>query len=124
MRSLLLTLSVVLLAGLVTGCSSSNNKGKLEGTRWRSDAVKDGKTTIPIGAKELEFRMDGTLTFAESGQSSTGSYALGSGDSVTLKLKKPVGKSPVKKIFVDGNKLILTKEDGTEDTFIKAGDIR
>jgi hypothetical protein len=122
----LLSLAMVAASLLVAGCSS-NNKGKIEGTRWRSDEIKEGKTiTSPMGAKQLEFRQDGTMTFGEGGQSSFGTYSLGSGDSVTFTLKKEVGgsKSPAKKIIINDDKLTLIKSDDTEELYSKAGTVQ
>jgi len=124
MRSLkLLSLAAIVACLAVAGCSS-HNTGKIAGTRWRSDQVKEGKKIIsPLGTKQLEFRMDGTMTFQDGSQSSIGTYALGSGDKITFKLKKDVGgsKSPASKIIIEGDKLTLVKTDGTEETYSKAG---
>lgn len=127
MRSLqLASLAIIATILLVAGCSSRNT-GKIEGTRWRSDKVeevKEGKKIVtPLGAKQLEFRADGSMIFQDGSQSSFGTYSLGSGDKVTFKLKKEVGgsKSPASKIIIEDNKLTLVKTDGTEETYSKAG---
>jgi hypothetical protein len=126
MRSLRLASLIVIVASLLAEGCSSNNAGKIEGTRWRSDLVKDGKKVTPVGAKQLDFRPDGTMVFQEGGQSSIGTYVLGSGDNITFKLKKEVSgsKSPAKKIIIEGNKLTLIKIDDAEETYSKAGDVR
>lgn len=124
MRSLkLLSRALIVTIFVITGCSSSNT-GKIEGTRWRSDEVKEGKKIVsPLGTRQLEFRADRSMTFQDGSQSSFGTYSLGSGNSVTFKLKKDVGgsKSPASKIIIDGDKLTLVKTDGTEETYSKAG---
>jgi len=66
---------IVFTVLFMTGCGSSN-KGKIEGTMW-------GATT---GYSFIEFTRGGQVTYIVGAQKYTGTYTLGSRDSITLNL--------------------------------------
>jgi hypothetical protein len=113
-------LVVILLVLGVVGCSS-NNKGKIEGTKWRSVASNVKGQTIEAGALTLEFRADGGLTYVAGPQTFTGTYSLGFGDNVTLNLNQDLAgrKKHVEKVVIKGDQLTMTDSDGTAMTFSK-----
>ena len=51
---------------LVCGCSS-NNKGKLAGTKWTSVASTVKGVPFPAGTLQLEFGSDGSLVYTDGG---------------------------------------------------------
>src|SRR5438132_873310 len=92
MRKLPLVRLVVLFVVLfAVGCS--NNKGKIEGTKWTSQAATIKGQAVPAGMMQLEFKTDGTMTYTIMGQPLTGRYSLSSGDYVTLNMDKPLANS-------------------------------
>jgi hypothetical protein len=109
---------------LATGCSS-NNKGKLEGTKWVNVAgkikVKGVDQDLPGGLIKLEFRTDGTFAFAYPGETRTGKYSLGFGDYVTMNFDKALEgqREHRQKIIVNGDTLALIDSDGTTLNFSK-----
>jgi hypothetical protein len=115
-------LTFVCLVGVlfVTGCSSSN-KGKIEGTKWTSQASTVKGQAIPAGFLQLEFRSDGSMVYKIGPQNLTGKYSLGSGSKVTLNLDKELAgrKSHVEKVAISGEQLTMTDGDGTQMTFQK-----
>src|SRR5436190_21582149 len=82
--------SLALLASvlLADDAAKSDNKGKIEGTKWTSVASKVKGIDIPAGALKLEFKADGKLTYEAGPQTFTGTYVLGKGETVTLKLDR------------------------------------
>lgn len=110
-------LAVLLLVG---GCSS-NNKGKIEGTKWSSQATTVKGQPLPAGILGLEFRADGSMVYQVGPQAYTGKYSLGGGDSVTLHLDKELAnrKTHVQKVVINGENLTLIDSDGTQLTFNK-----
>jgi hypothetical protein len=114
----LLIVSVGFLA--VAGCSS-NNKGKIEGTKWTNEAGTIKGSNIPAGVIVLEFGKDGKLSFGGGLQVLTGTYSLKSGDTVTFHFDKEHNgrKDHDEKISISGDRLTLTDSDGTL-TFKKA----
>jgi hypothetical protein len=113
-------LSLGLVVLLFTGCES-NNKGKIEGTKWSSDAATVKGSQIPAGALQLEFKSDGGFTYTVIGNPLTGKYSLGTGDNVTLTFDKELDgrKSHTEKVAINGDKLTMTDSDGTAVTFTK-----
>ncbi len=109
----------VLLAALIlvplTGCS--NNKGKIEGTKWvsREATVKGQK--LPAGILKLEFTSDGKFVFSTGGiLEQKGSYSLGSGDNVTMDFDQPTDgkqKKHLEKITIEGDLLTMSDSTGT-----------
>jgi hypothetical protein len=117
---------VALLSSL--GCGS-NNKGKIEGTKWSSLATtmnvkNQGMQTIPAGALTLEFSSDYKLVYRAGPMTMTGTYSLGMGDYVTLKLDKELDgrKTHTEKVVISGDRLTMTDSDGTALTFEKVTD--
>jgi hypothetical protein len=116
------TLRLVLLAALLltAGCAS-NNKGKIEGTKWSSQAANVKGQSVPAGALTLEFGSDGSLVYKAGPQTFKGTYSLGMGDSVTLKLDRELAgrKNHVEKVVINGDRLTMTDSDGTQLMFDK-----
>jgi hypothetical protein len=114
----------------LTGCTSEN-KGKIEGTKWRSEAGNvfaknsnplNGKTVfLPAGYMELDFHQDGSLFYIIAGKLHSGTYALGLGNIVVLHLDEPVAglKMHSEKITIEGRRLTMTDTDGTSLKFQK-----
>jgi hypothetical protein len=115
-----LQLVVLALALSAVGCSS-NNKGKIEGTKWTSDATTIKGQQIPAGALGLEFGSDGSLVYRTLMARFTGKYSLGGGDTVTLHLDQDLAgrKEHSEKVVISGDKLTMTDSDGTSITFSK-----
>lgn len=105
----------------IVGCSS-NNKGKLEGTKWNSQAfTPQGGKPVPAGIVTYEFATDGRLTYRIMDQSYTGRYSLNSGDYVTLHLDQALGGSRTlrQRIIVRDTTMQLIDTDGTSVMFDK-----
>jgi hypothetical protein len=102
------------------GCSS-NNKGKIEGTKWTSAAATVKGAVVPAGAIGLEFRGDGGLEFKMGPMSFTGTYSLGSGNAVTLKLEKELSgrKIHTETVEINGDNLVMIDSDGTQVKFVR-----
>lgn len=100
------------------GCSS-NNKGRIEGTKWSSLAATVQGVTLPAGARYLEFGPDGKLVYKADTEPLHGTYALGLGPAVTFNLEKEVNgrKIHAQKVVIDGDRLTLTDPDGSEVAF-------
>jgi len=115
-----LGLGVLLLVFGACGCTS-NNKGKIEGTRWTSVQGVAKGLTIHEGAVFLDFRKDGKLLGHFGGQELTGRYELGMGATVTLHLDKalPNGKIHTEKVVIEGKTMTMPDPDGTKLTFPK-----
>jgi hypothetical protein len=128
MRKATMVWAVLLLAlPGVLGCASKN-KGKIEGTKWTSQAATftDKRTGRPAslaaGTMGLEFRTDGTMVYRVQGQQFPGRYSLGMGNSVTFNMDEDVGgkgKMHVEKVVIRGNVLTMTDTDGTTLSFDK-----
>jgi hypothetical protein len=130
-RLLLPALAALLL--LSTGCDvDSENKGKLEGTRWSSEAgnvqlrnvnIPGGPKSvrIPAGYMELDFQKDGTLFYIINNKLYRGKYSLGAGQTVVLKLEEQLsGRTEhAEKIHIQGTRLTMTDTDGTSLKFRK-----
>jgi hypothetical protein len=110
----------VVLAGLLLSCGcASNNKGKIEGTRWRSLAATVKGQSLPDGFLNLEFGKDGKLVYRGGGQTYTGTYSLGMANSVTMHLDQDLAgrRTHVETIVVNGDRLTMRDPDGTEVKF-------
>jgi hypothetical protein len=101
---------------LAVGCppaasSSSNNKGKIEGTKWLNEATTIKGKEIPAESRYLEFTKDGKLIYDVA----EGTYALGAGDQVTFTFDKEFDgqKTYVENITVTGDTLKLSDPTGT-----------
>jgi hypothetical protein len=115
------TLRLVLLAALLLAAGCSSNKGKIEGTKWSSQDANVKGQALPAGALTLEFGSDGSLVYKAGPQTFKGTYSLGMGDNVTLKLDQELAgrKNHVEKVVINGDRLTMTDSDGTQLTFGK-----
>ena len=114
-------LAVVAALVCSLGCSS-NNKGKIEGTKWSSEPTTLSGKSLPAGALELDFAKDGKLVYKLLGGTVyTGTYSLGFGDTVTLNLDQELGgrKRHAQKVVINGDRLTMSDTDGTSVTFKK-----
>ncbi len=122
------TVKLVLLPAilLISGCMS-NNKGKIEVTRWTSLATTIKGQSIPAGTVKLAFGGDGRViyTCAAIGslpeQTYRGTYGLGMADFVTLEFDTELAgrKSHTETIVINGDRLTMTDTDGTSIAFAK-----
>ena len=124
MRSVVRVLAVVV--GTVTlagaGCES-NNKGKLEGTKWKGMIA-----AVPGSSMTLDFYADGRLALGiyAPGVNKTisGRWSLSMGDHVEMtNLSEPLAgrTSHTEKIVVTGDTLVMTDSDGQSVTFSRVG---
>ena len=115
-----LRLALVAVTILTCGCLS-NNKGQIEGTKWTSLAGTIKGNPTPPGAMEVEFMNDGTLHATRGMRQLTGTYSLGTGDSVVLNLGEELNgrKQHAEMIAINGDRLTMTDSDGTMITFSK-----
>lgn len=118
---------------LLTGCVVSENEGKLEGTRWSSEAgtmqvnnpatpgIKQ-KVFVRAGFMELDFQKDGTLFYIINNKLYRGKYSLNAGQTVTIKLEEKLSGryEHAEKIVVQGNYFTMTDSDGTSLKFKKS----
>jgi len=122
MRRTVLRLTVLLPLVLATGCLSEN-RGKIEGTRWRSLAgtiqAQGRRVRVGDGFMELHFHQDGSLYYIVRGRIHTGKYSLGAGKAVTLYLDEAVAgmKVHTETVVIQGDRLTMTDSDGTELSF-------
>lgn len=120
MRSMsALRFALVMVLALTLGCSS-NNKGKIEGTKWQSELGVVKNNQIPAGFIALEFTADGNLVYAAGPDVYRGTYSFGMGNYVTFKLDRELAgrKVHAQKIEVEEGKLKLIDSDGTTLTFV------
>jgi hypothetical protein len=112
------TVAVVCLA--LVGCSS-NNTGKIEGTKWVSIAQKVKGQQLAEGALALEFKSDGGFVYKAPAGTFTGKYTLGSGDRVNLHLDQDLGgrKSHRQTVKINGSEMEMIDWDGTAAKFKK-----
>ena len=119
---IVLRLTLLLALALTVGCLSEN-KGKIEGTRWSSLAgtvkARGRSVRVPNGFMELHFHADGSLYYTIRGKIFTGKYSLGMGSSITLYLDEPIANSTVhtETVVIKGDRLTMTDSDGTELNF-------
>jgi hypothetical protein len=98
---------------------ASNNKGKIEDTKWSSlETIIKGKK-IPAGILKLAFGKDGKLVYQVTSTKYTGTYVLNKGDEVVLRLDRELaGKTEhTEKIAITKDRLTMTDSDGTALTF-------
>ena len=117
MRATHLLHGLLLIALLFAFGCSSNNKGKIEGTKWTGVTYKGAP--LRKDAVTLEFRSDKKLIYRVEAQTYSGTYSLGMGDNVSFNLDQELAgrKNHVEKIRVNGNRLTMTDSDGTEVGF-------
>jgi hypothetical protein len=113
----LVVLALVLMS---FGCAS-DNKGKIEGTKWSSQAATIKGNNLPAGALTLEFTTGGRLIYGAGFTTFTGTYSLGMGSNVTLNLDQELAgrKTHVQKVSISGDQLTMRDSDGTSMTFNK-----
>jgi len=113
--------AVVAVVFMAVGCSSSN-KGKIEGTKWSSNAATVQGKSLGAGALMLEFKSDGKLVYKAGDTTWTGTYSLGMGDSVTFNTDQKLGNGTknTERININGNTLTMKDSDGTSLTFTKS----
>ena len=122
MRSRTVPYLVLLVLALpAVGCSS-NNKGKIEGTSWTSQAATVKGKPLPAGVLQLEFYGDGKLVYRAGPQTMTGKYSLGWGDYITMNLDQELAgrKTHRQKVIISNGELTMVDSDGTQMTFSKA----
>jgi hypothetical protein len=105
---------------LAAGCSSSN-KGKIEGTKWSSQATTLKGQAVSAGLMQLHFQPDGKMILKRGNESYTGTYSLGMGPTVTFQFEQEFNgrKIHAEKIVINGDELTLTDSDGKELPFRK-----
>ena len=115
-RALRLVLLLTLLGS--AGCASEN-KGKIEGTKWRSSASVVKGVSVEDGALWLQFKADGGLTYRARGQVFSGSYSLGPGKMVVMKLDRELAgrKTHSETVEIRGGRLLMADSDGTQLSF-------
>jgi hypothetical protein len=118
--ALLARLLLFLPLAFAVGCSS-NNRGKIEGTSWRSDQATIKGHSVPDGFLRLTFRTDGTMIYYAGGKNFSGKYLLGPGNAVTFQLDEPLaGKTThAETIAIAEDRMKVSDTDGTEATFRK-----
>jgi hypothetical protein len=102
------------------GCES-NNKGKIEGTKWTGEL----KETPGVWLR-MEFATDGRLRMVISGHGQsktiTGKWKLSFGDYVEMSdLSEALAglKTHMEKITITGKTMVMTDSDGKTVTFEK-----
>jgi hypothetical protein len=98
---------------------TSNNAGKIEGTKWKSLAANIKGQQIAAGLLSLEFSKDGKMVYRAGPQTFTGTCSLGQGDSVTFHLEQQLAgrRDHTETITIAGDRLTMTDADGTSLTF-------
>ena len=93
----------------------SNNRGKIEGTKWSSVRGWVKGLDVPAGTLKLDFAADGRLRYDTPGGVFTGTYSLDSGDTVTFHLDRPLAgaRQHAQRVVVNGNRLTVSDSDGT-----------
>lgn len=121
MRTRHLSLLAIVAVVLVAGCSS-NNKGKIEDTKWVNVATTVKGKPLPAGILRLEFDASGKLRFGTFLKMNSGTWKLNNGDYVTLSFDQEVSgrKKHREKIVIEGDKLTMTDSDGKSLTFKRA----
>jgi len=112
---------VVLALLLLTAGCSSNNKGKIEGTKWSSMAATIKGQQAPAGLLQLDFGADGSLVYRAGMQTYSGTYTLASFNTVVFHLTTPLAGSNThaEKVVIENDRLTMTDAGGTQLTFVK-----
>ena len=123
----LIGLAIIVFAAAPTSQAfedKSNNKGKIEGTKWTNIESTVKGLKIPANLLKLEFGKDGKLVYEAGPQKFTGTYSLGNGDTVTLNLDQDLAgkKKHEEKVSIKDGRLTMADSDGTELTFEKQKD--
>jgi hypothetical protein len=114
----------VAVALLGAGCDSEN-KGKIEGTKWSSNAGTIKGQQLSAGQIVLEFNKDGSMELSVTDQTGNnrkaypGNYTLGIGDIVVFHLDKELSgmKTHAEHISIKNGELTMTDSDGTRGVF-------
>lgn len=111
---------VVLFALLAAGCSSEN-QGKIEGTKWSSVETTVGGKSLPAGARTFAFTEDGSVTCVAGENSWSGTYSLGRGQDVILKMDQTIAgrKKHIETVAIEGDRMTMTDSDGTALEFTR-----
>lgn len=107
--------------GIKGAKKGSNNKGKIEGTKWTSLEFTANGQKVPADSVRFEFTKDGKLTYWILDKPYRGTYTLGDGDTVTLDLDEPLAgsKKHIQTIIIKDDALRLIDTDKTELKFKK-----
>lgn len=99
----------------------SNNKGKIEDTKWSSLAGTVKGNEIPAGTLKVSFTKDGKMTYNTPIGDFVGTYTLETGDKVVWNFTKELGgsKRHEQKCVIKGEKLTISDADGTTLEFEK-----
>jgi hypothetical protein len=101
----------------------SNNKGKIEGTKWSSVEGTVKGVKLAAGTLKLEFSKDGKMAYdiLILAKRLTGTYTLGGGDKVILNLDEQLAASKTheESVTIRNNILTMTDTDGTRLDFEK-----
>jgi hypothetical protein len=112
----------LLIASLVcaAGCASEN-KGKIEGTKWRSCASTVKGQALSEGFLRLHFKADGGILYRAGAKTLTGTYKLGSGKTVVMNMNSGSGGTErlSETVEISGGRLTMTDSDGTVIAFNK-----
>jgi hypothetical protein len=122
-RNRVVGLLVVVAALAIAGCESTN-KGKIEGTKWTSNAVTIHGQKLSSGKCELEFYKDGAMDFTATDPNGyrkvfTGRYALTVGDLVVITFDQEVAgmKTHTERVSITKGELTMIDSDGTKLVF-------
>lgn len=112
---------LVVVTFLCLGCSS-NNKGKLEGTAWKSLAIPADDVddeAVPAGAIRIQFTKGGIVYLRGPRGNWQGKYTLGGGDWITIHLDRELDGAKIRneRVIIQGNQMIMIGEDGNATTF-------
>jgi hypothetical protein len=113
-------LSVACALLVLSGCSSENT-GKVEGTKWSNTAYTHQGKQVPAGVMTWTFGKDGSFKMSSIGMNISGTYSLGFGQNYVLNLNQAIdgSKKVGGKMEIKGNTMKLTDPDGTTISFKK-----
>ncbi len=115
-------LRLLSLVGVLLACGcSSNNTGKLEGTKWSSLNAKIKGMEFTSGAATLEFRKDGKFVWTMAGIALNGTYSLGMGDNVSMTFNsdRVKHKNASSAVVVKEDLMTMTDPDGTKMMWVR-----
>ncbi len=122
-KTVVVSCFVLVVALGVTGCES-NNKGKIEGTKWSSNPGSFQGVKMTSGQIKLEFSKDGDIEWSGTDirgfhRVLTGRYTLGMGDIVVIDLDQEFAgrKTHAESISISKGELTMTDSNGTSLVF-------